>query len=377
MAHPDQTISALLAARIAAGDFPSAVYLVAAGGRTLFSDALGDAVLEPVPHAATRATIYDLASLTKPLITGLLCAQLIERGALSLEQTVAQHLSEFAVADKATITIRQLLTHTSGLPAWRPLYALTDNTRARTLAVIAAQMLEYAPGTRVLYSDLGFITLGLLLERIAGVPLAELARRDIFAPLGLQHTCFNPTAAAQTGIAASESAGNAHERVMCAADARDERYFRAYPIWGEVHDGNAYFLGGAAGHAGLFSNADETCVLAEQFIAGRTRLLQTETCALFHLNMTAGLHEARSLAWQLAATPDSTAGPALPSASFGHLGFTGTSCWLDPTRERIFILLTNRTHAHTLPFININSTRRQFHTLAVRALDRAGTEAHR
>ncbi len=374
MAQPDQQISELLTERIAAGDFPSAVYLVAASGRTRFSDALGDAVREPVRHAATHTTIYDLASLTKPLITGLLCAQLLERGALALEQTVAHYLSEFAQADKATITIRQLLTHTSGLPAWRPLYVLTDNTRTRTLAVIAAQTLEHAPGTRVLYSDLGFITLGLLLERIAGVQLAELARQEIFTPLDLQHTLFNPAADSQTGIAACESAGNAHERVMCGDAVADERYFRTYPIWGEVHDGNAYFLGGAAGHAGLFANADETCALAEQFIAGRTRLLKAETCALFHTNMTHGLNEARALAWQLAATPDSTAGAALPPDSFGHLGFTGTSCWLDAGRARIFILLTNRTHARTLPFVNINSTRRQFHTLAVAALDRMDGE---
>ncbi len=373
MAQPEAQISALLARRIAAGDFPSAVYLVAAGGRTRFSDALGDAVREPARHAATRATIYDLASLTKPLVTGLLCAQLIARGALALDQPVAHYLLEFAHADKAVITIRQLLTHTSGLPAWRPLYALTDKTRARSLAVIAAQSLEYTPGTRVLYSDLGFITLGLLLERIMGARLAELAQREIFAPLGLQHTFFNP-AAAQTGIAASESAGNAYEREMCGDKLLDARCLRSYPLWGEVHDGNAYFLGGAAGHAGLFSNADETCTLAEQFIAGRSRLLNAETCALFRTNLTRGLNEARSLAWQLAATPDSTAGAALPPDSFGHLGFTGTSCWLDAGRERIFILLTNRTHAHALPFVNINSTRRQFHARAVAALDQANGE---
>lgn len=375
MAQPDSQISALLAERIAAGDFPSAVYLVAAGGRTIFHDALGDAVREPACHAATRATTYDLASLTKPLVTGLLCAQLLERGAVGLEQTVAHYLSEFTGADKAAITVRQLLTHTSGLPAWRPLYALTDNTPARTLAVIAAQSLEYAPGTRVLYSDLGFITLGLLVERITGARLAELAQREIFAPLGLQHTSFNPAAAAQTGIAASESAGNAYERGMCADEAFAARFFRTNPIWGEVHDGNAYFLGGAAGHAGLFSTAAETYTLAQQFLAGRTRLLMTATCALFRTNMTPGLNEARSLAWQLAATPDSTAGSALPPDSFGHLGFTGTSCWLDASRERIFILLTNRTHARALPFVNINSTRRQFHALAVTALDRLAVES--
>ena len=141
-------------------------------------------------------------------------------------------------------------------------------------------------------------------------------------------------------------------------------------IWGQVHDGNAHFLGGAAGHAGLFSNAVESLTLADQFLAGRTTLLKPETCGWFRTNMTSGLEEARSFAWQLAATPDSTAGPELPPDSFGHLGFTGTSCWNDPERVRTFILLTNRTHTDSLPFVNINGTRRAFHTMAIEALDK-------
>ena len=145
--------------------------------------------------------------------------------------------------------------------------------------------------------------------------------------------------------------------------------WREHVIWGEVHDGNAYFLGGAAGHAGLFSNARETFAIAEQFLAARTQLLRPETCALFRTKMTPGLNEARSIAWQLASTPDSTAGVSLPPDAFGHLGFTGTSCWIDPSRERVLILLTNRTHTRTLPFVNINGVRRQFNTLAAAALN--------
>ena len=145
--------------------------------------------------------------------------------------------------------------------------------------------------------------------------------------------------------------------------------WRTSAIWGEVHDGNAYFLGGSAGHAGLFSTAAETHKIAVQFLERTSRMFSPETCALFRTNMTGGLNEARSLAWQLAATPESAAGPRLPSDAFGHLGFTGTSCWLDPSRERVLILLTNRTHARPLPFVNINGVRRRFHTLAVEALE--------
>jgi CubicO group peptidase (beta-lactamase class C family) len=372
----EPTINALLAARIAAGDFPSAVYLVAERGRIIFFDALGDAVREPELHAATPETIYDLASLTKPLVTGLLSALMVQRGALDLDRTVVSYLPEFERAETAAITLRHLLTHTSGLPAWRPLRIATGNRRERVLDVIAASNLEYVPASRVVYSDLGFITLGLLLERIAFMALDDLAQAEIFRPLALERTFFKPERAFLTGVAACELGGNAYERGMCEAveleDSADAAgAWREKLIWGEVHDGNAYFLGGAAGHAGLFSTARETLRLAEQFIAARTRLLAPETCALFRTNMTRGLNEARSFAWQLAATKDSTAGGALPPDSFGHTGFTGTSCWIDAAHERVFILLTNRTHTRTLPFVNINSVRRQFHTLAVAALDGA------
>ncbi|MGB7922085.1 MAG: serine hydrolase domain-containing protein [Pyrinomonadaceae bacterium] len=366
----DEKISSMLAERIAAGDFPSAVYAVAEGGRLKLAGALGMAVREPEQRAANLDTVYDLASLTKPLITGLLCARRLERGEVELDQRVAHYLPEFDREDKRAITVRQLLTHTSGLPAWRPLYITAGGDRRRALPAIASEPLESAPGAHVRYSDPGFITLGFLLERVAGAQISELARREIFKPLALRRTFFNPDLAARTEVAACET-GNAFEREMCAetAGAGDYGGWREAVIWGEVHDGNAHFLGGAAGHAGLFSTARETLRLASQFIARLTELLAPETCALFRTNMTVGLEEARSAAWQLASTADSTAGPALAPDSFGHTGFTGTSCWIDPTRERVFILLTNRTHARPLPFININSVRRRFHTLAVEALN--------
>ncbi|HEV2913308.1 MAG TPA: serine hydrolase domain-containing protein [Pyrinomonadaceae bacterium] len=364
-------ISALLAGRIAAGDFPSAVYLVAEAGRVALSDALGHAVTEPYERrAATPDTIYDLASLTKPLVTGLLCARLIESRELALRREVGFYLPEFDLSGKRAITVGQLLTHTSGLPAWRPLYIEAEDSAA-VLRVIAEQPLESAPGTRVCYSDLGFITLGLLIEKLAGGRrLSEIARREIFEPLGLKRTFFNPEAALRGWVAACET-GNSFEREMCRElKAGEHARWREHLIWGEVHDGNAHFLGGAAGHAGLFSTAPETFRLAQQFTPQTTQLLRPETCALFRTNMTEGLEEARSLAWQLAATPGSTAGPSLASDSFGHTGFTGTSCWIEPERERVFILLTNRTHAAPLPFVNINSVRRSFHTLAVAALEK-------
>jgi CubicO group peptidase (beta-lactamase class C family) len=368
---PDEKISSFLAGRIAAGDFPSAVYAVGAGARLVLADALGHAVRsESQQYPATLETIYDLASLTKPLITGLLCARRVESGEVLLDEPVSRILPEFEREDKRAITLRHLLTHTSGLPAWRPLYITTGGTPARALQAIAGEPLESAPGARVSYSDLGFITLGFLLERLTGAQLAQIARREIFDALHLRRTFMIPDQAMRTEAAACET-GNLYERQMCEGmNAPVTGRWREHLIWGEVHDGNAHFLGGAAGHAGLFSTAGETLRLATQFLPAYTELLRPETCALFRTDMTPLLEEARSFSWQLARTKDSTAGPHLSSDSFGHLGFTGTSCWIDAARERTYILLTNRTHARPLPFANINSVRRQFHALASAALDK-------
>ncbi len=375
MTSPATTISSFLAERIAAGDFPSAVYLIAEQRAVKFADALGNAVVEPQRIRSTIDTIYDLASLTKPLVTGLLCACRIETGEVTLDSSVSHYLPEFEQTDKQSITVRHLLTHSSGLPAWRPLYILAKGDRERTLAEIAHLELEHKPGTRVVYSDMGFITLGFLLERLTGKPIAELAKEEIFQPLDLEHTFFNPESSMQTGIAACE-VGNAYERGTCRdsvpqTDFEEYNSWRERLVWGEVHDGNAYFLGGVAGHAGLFSTAAETLRLANQFLADQSKLLTPETCVLFRQNLTEGLEEARSIGWQLAATKDSAAGRDLPPDSFGHSGFTGTSCWIDSHHQRVFILLTNRTHARELPFVNINSVRRQFHSLAVAAFSEA------
>ena len=371
----NEKLSTFLTERINSGEFPSAVYLVGEHERVIFADALGHSVVQPYRIANTLDTIYDLASLTKPLVTGMLCARRIELGELTLDSSVSHYLPEFERTDKQMITVRELLTHTSGLPAWRPLYILAEDERERAAGAIANLNLEYKPGTRVIYSDLGFIALGILLERLTGQRLADMARHEIFEPLNLKQTFFNPELALQTGIAACET-GNVYEKTMCVeAGIGEYANSRQRLIWGEVHDGNAYFLGGAAGHAGLFSTASEVFQLAQQFIAESSRLLTAETCKLFRQNMTEGLEEARSLAWQLAATKDSTAGNILPPDSFGHTGFTGTSLWIDAEHARVFVLLTNRTHARELPFANINAVRREFHGLAIGEIS-VSSQAH-
>jgi CubicO group peptidase (beta-lactamase class C family) len=362
-------ISEFLQSRIDENDFPSAVYVVAEKGEIIFQDALGLAIVSPIKTEAKLTTIYDLASLTKVLVTGLLCAKLIEKGAINLSDKISKYFGEFNREEKREITIENLLLHTSGFVNWKPFYLMT-NDKSEIPNLIAAELLANARGSTIVYSDLNFILLGVLLEKIHGKPLDEIAKEEIFAPLKLRNTFYNPPRSRRDEFAATEF-GNYHEKNVCLELGYDvsAHDWRDYQICGEVHDGNCWFMDGVSGHAGLFSNAEETLKIARQFLAEESVLLKSETCALFRTNFTPGLNEARSIGFQLAETPESTASLALSKDSFGHLGFTGTSVWIEPETERVFILLTNRTHARELPFVLINSVRRKFHELAQAALN--------
>lgn len=370
----NERISEFLVERLAAGDFPSAVYLAAQNGEVVYQDALGNAVVEPELIEAKLDTIYDVASLTKVLVTGLLAAIAIERGDLDPNQPIGTILSEFHGSVHGDRTVNLLAMHTSGLPAWKPFYLFVDHPD-EILDEIARTLPTDSEGG-VIYSDLNFITLAAVLERIYDAELDELFRREIAEPLGLADTMFRAPAELRGRIAASEK-GNEYERLMCihseflapTVEGGGVRTFRDKVIWGEVHDGNAYYMGGAAGHAGLFSTAEDVFKIALQFLPKHTQLLKPETCDLFRTNFTHQMNEDRSFAFQLASTKDSTAGTSLPPQSFGHNGFTGTSLWIDPENDRVFVLLTNRTHAHPLPFENINGVRRSFHNIATELLD--------
>ncbi len=375
-------ISNFLQTRIEANDFPSCVYLVAEKGKIIYRDALGFAVVQPEKIEAKIDTIYDLASLTKPLVTGLLCAKLIENGEIQLSDKISKYFSEFDTNEKREITIQNLLTHTSGFEAWKPFYLSADdslNIEAKYVGISDAKINKFVRkqitetplktqiNTQVIYSDFNFLLLGFLLEDIYQTDLYGIFASEVIAKLGLMRTFLGGLDTLRKEIAASEF-GNEYEKQICMergfADRIPHSAFRNYQIWGEVHDGNCYFMNGVSGHAGLFSTAEETFKIAQQFLANQTQLLKPETCNLFRTNFTPNLNEARSIAFQLAATEKSTAGETLAKDSFGHLGFAGTSLWIEPETERIFILLTNRTHAHELPFVNINSVRRTFHEIA-------------
>ncbi len=379
-----EQISKLLETRIDAGDFPSAVYLIAERGEIVNEDALGFAVVEPKKIEAKIDTVYDLASLTKVLVTGLLCAKLLEDGDINLGDKISKFFDAFDSGDKTDITIKNLLTHTSGFRGWLPFYLITKNGDAESIiSEIAKTPLENPIDSKVVYSDLNFLLLGFLVEKLFEKTLDKVAKDAIFEPLNLRRTFFNLPENLRKQTAASEK-GNAFERQTCidlgflepsinagASDRiRNSRStFRNRIIWGEVHDNNCYYLNGIAGHAGLFSNSHEAFEIAKQFLPVSSELLKSETCAMFRKNFTPGSNQARSLAFQLAETMDSTAGKELSKDSFGHLGFTGTSLWIDPQKERIYILLTNRTHDRDLPLADLKETRQEFHRISSDILD--------
>jgi len=375
-----EKVSTFLQSRIDALNFPSAVYLIAEKGEIVFEDALGFAVVEPEKIAARTDTIYDLASLTKPLVTGLLCAKLFESREINLTDRISRYFDEFDTNEKRDITIENLLTHTSGFQAWKTFYLLHDSSLINeatdvgdsddkmnkfVLQEISKTPLENSINSKIVYSDFNFLLLGFLIEKICEMALHQIAVTEIITQLGLTKTFAGGLDTLRREIAACEF-GNEYEKQMCVDLGYDVSSYkwRDYQIWGEVHDGNCSFMNGVSGHAGLFSTAAETCLIARQFLPNTTQLLKPETCELFRTNFTKGFNEARSIGFQLAATKDSTASAALSKDSFGHLGFTGTSLWIDPEKERIYILLTNRTHARSLPFANINDARRRFHELA-------------
>jgi len=365
-------ITTFLQERIGAGDFPSAVYLIAERGEIVFQDALGFAVVEPERIEAKLDTIYDLASLTKPLVTGLILAKLINSEGLALDEVIAGPGTGDPNSTRQSPTVRTLATHTTGLPAWRPLY-LAVKGRDEVFDCILDS--GFTTNGSVIYSDLNFILLGLFIERRFGQRLDIVFGGTVSKPLGLGVTSYDDDFESRDGMAASEK-GNKYERNICLEQGyfddhpRLDLFFRHEVIWGEVHDGNAYFMGGVAGHAGLFSTAEEVFKIALQFLPNYTTILNPETTELFRTNFTKAQNEDRSFAFQLASTEGSTAGSKMPPESFGHNGFTGTSLWIDPVNERVFVLLTNRTHAHSLPFVNINSVRRRFHDLAIDLLDK-------
>ena len=332
--------------------FPACAAAVTHQGKLVALKAMGHFTYEPQSPEVSTTSIFDLASVTKAVASTTVAMILYERGLLDLEAPVAAIIPEFAGTDprRQKITFHQLLAHSSGLPAYEKLF-LRAHSREELLKAAFATALTGEPGTRAEYSDIGFIVLGIALERIADEPLDRFCQREIFGPLGMTQTTFNPHASCRAAI----------------PPTADDLTFRHRIIQGEVQDENASVLGGVAGHAGLFSSAQDVALFAHALLSGGRPILRPETLALFTRRESDPAGTSRALGWDTPSTP-SQAGKHFSPASLGHLGYTGTSLWIDPTRQLSITLLTNRTWPDCANQA-IKLVRPQFHDAVVEALE--------
>lgn len=357
------------------GVVPGAVVLVSLDGETAFHEAFGDRVVEPQALPASIETIYDVASITKAAVTSVLAMQAIAAGRVGLDDPVRGHLPEFVDGSsdgrdaKAAVTVRQLLAHASGLPAHRPFYLTVPegpDQRLRIMQAAAHEPLAGPPGARSLYTDLGFILLGWLLERAGEARLDVLARQQIVAPLRLQACLFAPV-----GAAAVEPGPRPVDVGAVAATERCP--YRQRVVVGQVHDMNAFAMDGVAGHAGLFSTAADLGVIAQALVAawrGDAGASLVERDVVREFWRPASVPDSTwRLGWDGPADAKSQAGTRLSRTAVGHLGFTGCSLWIDPARDLIIILLSNRIHPAVRDDPRFRSFRPALHDAVMEALD--------
>lgn len=335
----------------AARAFPACSVAVTCRGELVAHKALGRFTYDPASPEVTAASIFDLASVTKVVATTAMAMILYERGLLDLEAPVTAIVPEFAGDDpmRGEITLRMLLAHCSGLPAYERLF-LRAQTREDLLQAAFSTPLTAGPALRAEYSDIGFMILGVVLERLADETLDVFCQREVFGPLGMTHTTFRPAQALKQSI----------------PPTADDRRFRHRIIQGEVQDENASLLGGVAGHAGLFSTAEDLALFAHAMLNGGHPILRLSTVELFTLRESAPEGTSRALGWDTPSAP-SQSGKYFSPRSFGHLGYTGTSLWIDPDRQLAVALLTNRTWPDCQNHA-IKQVRPAFHDAVVEAL---------
>ncbi|HTD43770.1 MAG TPA: serine hydrolase domain-containing protein [Bryobacteraceae bacterium] len=381
----DKTFSSafsVLQNAISAHAFPAASIAATHRDRLVALKSFGRFTYDADSPPVTPATLFDLASLTKPVATTTVAMLLYERGLLELEAPVVGVVPEFMADEcgepdprRRDVTFRMLLAHASGLPAYEKLF-LKAHSRDDLLRAAFTTSLSTDPGTHAEYSDIGFIVLGAALERVAGESLDEFCQREIFGPLEMYNTTFNPPKESRNKIPPT-----ADERTeqKCGADTpvreRPEEKpaqgaarstFRQRLIQGEVQDENASVLGGVAGHAGLFSTAEDLARFAHAMLHGGRPILRPETVALFTRRESTPAGTSRALGWDTPSAP-SQSGKYFGPRSFGHLGYTGTSLWIDPDRKLSITLLTNRTWPDCTNQA-IKQVRPAFHDAIVEAL---------
>lgn len=310
--------------------FPGAAFGVLQAGQPARIEAIGSFTYAPEAPAVTPQTIFDLASVTKVLATTAMAMLLLERGLYELDTPVASYLPEWnrhgpADPAKGRVAVRMLLDHSSGLPAYARLYE-TCPTKETMLQACLRMPLESLPGTAAVYSDIGFLLLGHLLETLAGEPLDRFCEREIFAPLGMDATQFCPPPALHGAI----------------PPTAESAFRRPRRIQGEVHDDNCWSMGGISGHAGLFANVVDVLRFAECILKDGDAVFRSETISTFTQRQQQPPGSSRALGWDTPSSPSST-GNFFSAQSIGHLGYTGTSLWIDREKQLAVVLLTNRT----------------------------------
>ncbi|HEX6598171.1 MAG TPA: serine hydrolase [Gemmatimonadaceae bacterium] len=325
------TINRVVERGIKAGGYPGAAVVVGRKGAVVWQKGFGHlGWTKDAASVTADSSIYDLASLTKVVGTTTALMILFDEGKVRLDDSVVKFIPEFTGAGKDAVTIRQLLEHRSGLPAGRDLWRIAHSPEEARAAVIGTE-LEAAPGTHYEYSDLGADMLGFVVEKISGQTLDQFLAARVFGPLGMKDTRFRPDASLRGRIAPTEINPP-----------------RGYPLRGEVHDENAYALGGVAGHAGLFSTASDLAIFAQMMLNGGefngTRIVADSTVKLFTTRAKGA--GTRALGWDTC-DGEYGCGKYMDEQSYGHTGYTGTSLWIDPDNRMFVILLTNRVHAAT------------------------------
>ncbi|MEI8359218.1 MAG: serine hydrolase domain-containing protein [Deltaproteobacteria bacterium] len=350
----------LLDEAVARGDFPGGVLRVSRAGETLFEHAAGWRSLEPSRAAMHADVVFDLSSLTKPLATTLALFALLRDGAVGLDHPAARWLPGFAGRERGGVLVRHLLEHSSGLPAHRPFstgvgaieeagrpgFAASGAARRWVLDVVQREPLEAPPGVRAVYSDLGFIALGEIVERAAGDRLDRVCTARVFGPLGLDGLFFVDLDDGRHGPGRPGAPGaGAPDGVEFASTAYCP--WRGRVLCGEVDDDNAYAMGGIAGHAGLFGRArdvDRLAGILERAGRGEHDFLPRAIVEAMWRPDAAVPGSTRTAGWDTPSPQRSSAGARMSKRTVGHLGFTGTSLWIDLERRVSIVLLTNRVH---------------------------------
>jgi uncharacterized protein YbbC (DUF1343 family)/CubicO group peptidase (beta-lactamase class C family) len=339
-------MDAVIAASIERKELPGAVVLVARHGKIVWRKAYGARAVEPQREAMTLDTIFDLASLTKVVATTTSILMLVEEGKIRLSDPVVQFIPEMKGEGRDAITIEQLMTHVSG---FAPDFDLRERWTGYDEAIkhLYREPLRTQPGMRFVYSDINYIALGEVVHRVSGLMLDEFARRNVFAPLGMRDTGFNPNPSLRTRIAPTEKRRGQMNYLGDSganAGAEGDQWLR-----GQVHDPTSFRMGGVAGHAGLFSTANDLAIFCQMLLNGGVyngaRILSPMTIAtMTRPRAVSETGAARGLGWDLATTFSSNKGDLFPLGSFGHTGFTGTSIWIDPASDSFVIFLSNRVH---------------------------------